>query len=78
MNGSPLPTGSSRSKPTGSFPDRTGGQFPGVYEEDVADQFEPVVPPQANGLKTDTRWAALTHGGSAAKAGLAPWPSARR
>ena len=57
--------------PGGSFPDRTGGQLPGVYEGGVADQFEPVVPPQANGLKTDTRWAALTRGGSAATAGLA-------
>ena len=75
MNGSSPPTGSSRSKPTGSFPDRTGGQLPGVYEGGVADQFESVVPPQANGLKTDIRWAALTRG-SAAKAGLAPWPSA--
>jgi len=35
---------------------------PGVYEGAVADQFEPVVPPQINGVKTDTHWAALTDG----------------
>lgn len=47
--------------PGGSFPDRPGGMQPGVYEGTVADQFEPVVPPQVNGLKTDTRWTALTN-----------------
>lgn len=47
--------------PGGSFPDRPGGMQPGVYEGTVADQFEPVVPPQTNGVKTDTRWAALTN-----------------
>lgn len=48
--------------PVGSFPDRTGGTWPGVYAGTVAEQFEPVTPPQVNGTKTDTRWAALTGG----------------
>lgn len=46
--------------PVGSFPDRTGGTWPGVYARDVAELFEPVMPPQANGTMTETRWAALT------------------
>ena len=45
--------------PVGSLPDRTGGTWPGVYSGSVAEQFEPVTPPQINGTKTDTRWAAL-------------------
>jgi beta-galactosidase len=48
--------------PGGSFPDRPGGMRPGVYEGTVAEQFEPVRPPQTHGLKTDTRWAALSNG----------------
>jgi hypothetical protein len=35
---------------------------PGVYEGTVAELFEPVRPPQTQGLKTDTRWAALSNG----------------
>lgn len=53
--------------PGGSFPDRSGGMQPGVYRGSVSEQFEPVRPPQTNGLKTDTRWAALANG---EKAGL--------
>lgn len=48
--------------PGGSFSDRPGGMRPGVYEGSVAEQFEPVLPPQMNGVKTDTRWAALRNG----------------
>jgi beta-galactosidase len=35
----------------------------GVYEGRIVDQFEPFMPPQAHGLKMDTRWAALTGDG---------------
>ncbi len=48
--------------PGGSFPDRPGGMRPGVYEGTVADQFEPVRPPQTHGLKTDTRWGTVANG----------------
>lgn len=51
--------------PGGSFPDRPGGMQPGVYQSSVADQFEPFLPPQVNGLKTDTRWAVLKTGDDA-------------
>jgi beta-galactosidase/beta-glucuronidase len=54
--------------PGGSFPDREAGRPPGVYEGRVAGDFMPV-PPQAHGIKTDTRWAALT--GIGGDAGLA-------
>lgn len=49
--------------PGGTFPDRPGGMRVGVYEGRIVDQFEPFMPPQAHGLKMDTRWAALTGDG---------------
>lgn len=48
--------------PDGTFPDRPGGMQPGVYGGTVADQFEPVRPPQTHGLKTETRWAVVANG----------------
>jgi beta-galactosidase/beta-glucuronidase len=48
--------------PRGTFPDRPGGSHLGRFRGTVDEQFEPVLPPQINGVKTDTRWAALTNG----------------
>ena len=48
--------------PGGAFPDRPGGTRLGRFQGTVTEQFEPVRPPQMNGVKTDTRWAALTNG----------------
>ncbi|MFB6247500.1 MAG: glycoside hydrolase family 2 TIM barrel-domain containing protein [Salinibacter sp.] len=48
--------------PGGTFPDRPGGARLGRFRGPVEAQFEPVRPPQVNGVKTDTRWAALTNG----------------
>ena len=48
--------------PGGTFPDRPGGTHLGRFQGTVDEQVEPVLPPQINGVKTDTRWAALTNG----------------
>ncbi|MBP8606213.1 MAG: discoidin domain-containing protein [Phycisphaerae bacterium] len=46
--------------PHESYVDRKRSADIGLYQGQVADQYEPYVRPQENGNKTDVRWAALT------------------
>jgi hypothetical protein len=46
--------------PHESYPDRQESAAIGVYAGIVADQYEPYIMPQENGLKMETRWAAVT------------------
>ena len=48
--------------PEETYPDRKSGVRVGHYDGSVDDQYVPYLPPQDNGNKADTRWAALSDG----------------
>ncbi|WP_330633171.1 beta-galactosidase small subunit-related protein [Halocatena halophila] len=48
--------------PAETYPDRKTGVRIGQYSGSVDEQYVPYLPPQDNGNKADTRWAALTDG----------------
>lgn len=50
--------------PEESYPDRKTGARIDRYSGAVDEQYVPYLPPQDNGNKADTRWAALTDGSS--------------
>lgn len=50
--------------PEETYPDRKTGVRIGRYSGAVDEQYVPYLPPQDNGNKADTRWAALTDGNS--------------
>ncbi|AHG01421.1 hypothetical protein HALLA_03270 (plasmid) [Halostagnicola larsenii XH-48] len=59
--------------PEETYPDRKSGVRVGHYEGSVDDQYVPYLPPQDNGNKADTRWAALSDGTTGlAAAGSSP------